>query len=806
MGFIIRNDVHRSEVGVANGVASLNGSIQVPDSQISQSSVTQFINDAGSASNDLWSASKIQSAINDAVVGTYVNKGAYNAATNTPDLDVSPSALIRNGWAYRVTVAGTFFTIPVQVGDVLIANQDSPTLESQWTKIEGNITNSDDIVEGSVHYFATATEKALLATMSITNSLWVDPVNGNDSNNGSQFSPKLNLKTAIQLIGANGVIFHKPGTTQMDCTSWGDITVADNIFIYGFAGSYLKGPDRTNVVAGALAFNKKFIFHVNTAKTLNITGFFNIIGDFGPFSTENAGAVINADVNTFKLDAVTGGMNIRPKIGDLNLIVKQSDMIMQDQQGCFVGPGDAAINLNVVNGKIKMHKDSASHASDQTRMFQFRSASTTRPSHIQCNGIESIVDPDHSFTEALDIFYVESPGTDIFVDLRGGVIKDHNTFNDGDYTKKAGQDGCIIMNGGGNLYFNGGIDSYYTQGIQVLTSSTHLLVMNGDVSVAYKQAGDFQGSTANTKIYLKGKMLTGGACPVINHSGSNKVFVQGPVVNTGTDPDAVGILYDGSGLIVGGNAGFNVTTNYPITTGTTGRTFKMYTNPISNKILPASAVGKSRRVTINKVRNSQIYSITINGTAYTFTSSGSATNLNIVTGLVAAIGTPSGIASVTNNGNGTFDILATAGTDLVVSDTTSWTTQYKWEISRSARDDAWRITINGTAFAFTSSDTTYYHETNGGIPDIRDQVKALIQANGTINALVGTYQVDKYGLTLIAASGSVFSTIVGTGNTFGYTPAPHKPMLVTTLDFGMVAGVVNQISGTAIIDDSDAEF
>jgi hypothetical protein len=36
-------------------------------------------------------------------------KGGYDAATNTPDLDVAPAA-IQQGWTYVVTVAGTFFT------------------------------------------------------------------------------------------------------------------------------------------------------------------------------------------------------------------------------------------------------------------------------------------------------------------------------------------------------------------------------------------------------------------------------------------------------------------------------------------------------------------------------------------------------------------------------------------------------------------------------------------------------------------------------------------------------------------------
>ena len=81
-----------------------------------------------------------------AVVGGMVNKGAYDASTNTPNLDATPIAGIKNGWTYTVSVAGTFFTQEVQVGDVIIANADSPTLESQWTILNKNIP---DIVAAS---------------------------------------------------------------------------------------------------------------------------------------------------------------------------------------------------------------------------------------------------------------------------------------------------------------------------------------------------------------------------------------------------------------------------------------------------------------------------------------------------------------------------------------------------------------------------------------------------------------------------------------------------------------------------------
>lgn len=107
------------------------------------------INDAATNTTQTWSSDKIQdelTALGSVAAGGLVNQGGYNAPTNTPDLDTSPSGAILNGWVYVVTAAGTFFTEPVQIGDMLIANQDAPTTLAHWTVINKNIP---DIVDAS---------------------------------------------------------------------------------------------------------------------------------------------------------------------------------------------------------------------------------------------------------------------------------------------------------------------------------------------------------------------------------------------------------------------------------------------------------------------------------------------------------------------------------------------------------------------------------------------------------------------------------------------------------------------------------
>jgi hypothetical protein len=77
--------------------------------------------------------------VDNLVVGNLTFQGGYDASTNTPDLDSSPSASIKKGWSYVVTVAGNFFTEAVEVGDFLIAQQDAPTLLDQWVTVQNNV-------------------------------------------------------------------------------------------------------------------------------------------------------------------------------------------------------------------------------------------------------------------------------------------------------------------------------------------------------------------------------------------------------------------------------------------------------------------------------------------------------------------------------------------------------------------------------------------------------------------------------------------------------------------------------------------
>jgi len=101
-------------------------------------------------------------------------KGAYNASTNTPALDTgSPSIVV--GDTYTVTVAGTFFTVPLEVGDVLIAEETSvdAAAVTDWTIVQANLTAASIKTQyesnADTNEFSDA-EQTLLGSQSGTNT------------------------------------------------------------------------------------------------------------------------------------------------------------------------------------------------------------------------------------------------------------------------------------------------------------------------------------------------------------------------------------------------------------------------------------------------------------------------------------------------------------------------------------------------------------------------------------------------------------------------------------------------------------
>ncbi|MCJ7690524.1 MAG: hypothetical protein MUO60_14560 [Clostridiaceae bacterium] len=81
--------------------------------------------------------------------GALIYQGGYNASV------APPSAGVLQGWTYAVTVAGTgggFFNPTLEVGDLIIANINTPLTAADWTEINKNIDQATATIQGIANF------------------------------------------------------------------------------------------------------------------------------------------------------------------------------------------------------------------------------------------------------------------------------------------------------------------------------------------------------------------------------------------------------------------------------------------------------------------------------------------------------------------------------------------------------------------------------------------------------------------------------------------------------------------------------
>jgi hypothetical protein len=101
--------------------------------------------------------------------GALIYQGGYNASTNTPNLDVPPTGTINKGFTYTVTVDGVFFGEQVRVGDLLIANINTPTVLADWTRVQNNIDIASTTVAGIASFAAASFAVSAAGEVTIKN-------------------------------------------------------------------------------------------------------------------------------------------------------------------------------------------------------------------------------------------------------------------------------------------------------------------------------------------------------------------------------------------------------------------------------------------------------------------------------------------------------------------------------------------------------------------------------------------------------------------------------------------------------------
>jgi hypothetical protein len=78
--------------------------------------------------------------VDNVVTGQLVFQGGYDAVNDSPPLTTSPNSILK-GWTYAVTngPSTSFWSPPLNVGDLIVANIDNPTSVADWTEVQSNV-------------------------------------------------------------------------------------------------------------------------------------------------------------------------------------------------------------------------------------------------------------------------------------------------------------------------------------------------------------------------------------------------------------------------------------------------------------------------------------------------------------------------------------------------------------------------------------------------------------------------------------------------------------------------------------------
>ncbi len=97
--------------------------------------MTGFLTLHADPTSDLHAATK--GYVDDSITGQLIYQGGYDASAAPPS-----GSTVKKGFTYTVTTAGDgngFFSIPLEIGDLIIAETDSPSDEDDWTEVNKNV-------------------------------------------------------------------------------------------------------------------------------------------------------------------------------------------------------------------------------------------------------------------------------------------------------------------------------------------------------------------------------------------------------------------------------------------------------------------------------------------------------------------------------------------------------------------------------------------------------------------------------------------------------------------------------------------
>jgi hypothetical protein len=204
----------------------------------------------------------VDSEVASALTSEMSYKGSYNASTNSPNLDAASPIASALGDVYTVTVAGTFFSTAVEIGDVLIAEQASPTTEAHWTVVNKDLDAASIKTSyesnGNTNEFSDAEQTKLAgievaADVTDTTNVVAALTAGTNisiSAGGTLSSTDTNTTYSVGDGGLTEKNFTSADNTKLDGIATSATNVTNNNQLTNGAGYTTAVGDITRVIAG----------------------------------------------------------------------------------------------------------------------------------------------------------------------------------------------------------------------------------------------------------------------------------------------------------------------------------------------------------------------------------------------------------------------------------------------------------------------------------------------------------------------------------------------------------------------------
>ena len=215
--------------------------------------------------------------------------------------------------------------------------------------------------------------------------------------------------------------------------------------------------------------------------------------------------------------------------------------------------------------------------------------------------------------------------------------------------------------------------------------------------------------------------------------------------------------------------------------------------------------GDTAVVTVATVANSTLYTVTINGVAFTFTSDASATNMEIAAGLVTAINGGAEPVTATDNLDGTFDLVAdvasvfykcTVDSNLAVSFTATGTVADNIAAIQQENDDWYALVMTDRTQANVEAAAAY----------IETVTKIFLTASADLDILNTTDAADTTTIAaVLKAAAYARSGVFYHANAATAFPEAALLGVILPLDPGSYTGAFKTLAGITVDTLTDTQ-